>query len=354
MIKKSKVDDTIARDLLNRLQKSRITLGILRKTGIGRTVNSLRRLIANEDLSTLAKSLLRKWKKLILESSSVSTNSNYNRQQSQETNTNTSKTVEHQSSQTTSDGDKASHIYDKIQLKSRELITADPMEFAARVEDVIFKELKDIGVKYENRVRRRISNLKDLKNLNLRTNVLLRIITLELLAVLTAQEMASDTLEEEEESALNEDIDTDLIQCERNKQNICGYTKPQTHSANEPMSSFVFCKNCGHRCETISIITILNLLNGRIKKLNLENDGSTRSCEWPDDQMTYDEVHNQHLTVYSFTDKKHQTSLYDFEHQPLDVKQFETFADYISKYGLNRNSTVVYLYTSEVMKLTNN
>ncbi|CAF4207207.1 unnamed protein product [Adineta steineri] len=242
MIKRSKVNDTIARDLLNRLQKSRITPGILRKTGIGRTVNNLRRLISNQDLSTLAKSLLRKWKKLILESSSISTNSNYNRQQSQETNTNTSKTVEHQNSQTTSS--------DKIQLKSRELITADPMEFAARVEDVIFKELKDIGVKYENRVRRRISNLKNLKNLNLRTNVLLRIITLELLAVLTAQEMASDTLEEEEESALNEDIDTDLIQCERNKQNICGYIKPQTHSANEPMSSFVFCKNCGHRCET--------------------------------------------------------------------------------------------------------
>ncbi|CAF4046325.1 unnamed protein product [Adineta steineri] len=347
MIKRSKVDDTIARDLLNRLQKSRITPGILRKTGIGRTVNNLRRLIGNEDLSTLAKSLLRKWKKLILESSSVPTNNNYNRQPSQETNTNTSKTVEHQSSQTTSDGDKASHIYDKIQLKSRELITADPMEFAARVEDVIFKELKDIGVKYENRVRRRISTLKDLKNLNLRTNVLLRIITLELLAVLTAQEMASDTLEEEE-SALNEDIDTDLIQCEGNKQNSCGYTKPQTHSANEPMSSFVFCKNCGHRCETISIITILNLFNkssmskkfrcgrllsnkdGRIKKLNLENGGGTRSCEWPDDQMTFDEVHNQLLTVCSFIDKKHQTSLYDFQHQPLDVKQFETFAEYIS------------------------
>jgi hypothetical protein len=51
----------------------------------------------------------------------------------------------------------------------------------------IFKELKDTGVKYRNRIRSRISNLKDLKNPNLRINVLLGIITPERLAVLTAE-----------------------------------------------------------------------------------------------------------------------------------------------------------------------
>ncbi len=62
---KSIQDETIARDLLNRLQDSRITLSILQKTGIGKTVNNLRRIIANEDLSTVAKSLLKNWKKLV-------------------------------------------------------------------------------------------------------------------------------------------------------------------------------------------------------------------------------------------------------------------------------------------------
>ena len=51
----------------------------------------------------------------------------------------------------------------------------------------IFKEIKDTGVKYRNRVRSRISNLKDLKNPNLRINVLLGIITPERLAVLSAE-----------------------------------------------------------------------------------------------------------------------------------------------------------------------
>ena len=57
---KSIQDETVARDLLIRLQESRITLSILQKTGIGKTVNNLRRIIANEDLSTVAKSLLKK------------------------------------------------------------------------------------------------------------------------------------------------------------------------------------------------------------------------------------------------------------------------------------------------------
>ena len=51
----------------------------------------------------------------------------------------------------------------------------------------IFKELKDTGVKYRNRIRSRISNLKDLKNPNLRINVLLGLITPERLSVLTAE-----------------------------------------------------------------------------------------------------------------------------------------------------------------------
>jgi transcription elongation factor S-II len=81
--------------------------------------------------------------------------------------------------------------------------SSDPVELAARVEDgtkrnfvfeikiflflAIFRELKDTGIRYRNRIRSRISNLKDLKNPNLRINALLGIITPERLAVLTAE-----------------------------------------------------------------------------------------------------------------------------------------------------------------------
>jgi len=51
----------------------------------------------------------------------------------------------------------------------------------------IYHEFKDTGVKYRNRIRSRIANLKDAKNPNLRRNVLLGILTPERLAVLTAE-----------------------------------------------------------------------------------------------------------------------------------------------------------------------
>ncbi|CAF3743459.1 unnamed protein product [Rotaria magnacalcarata] len=280
MIDKSEVDESMARDFLIRLQESRITLSILQKTGIGKTVNNLRRVIANDDLSTVAKSLLKNWKKLVPESSSVPinkddkqtipTNNNNNSQHSQETNGNTgknfesSKSIERQISQTsTSSYTSASQTHDEIRLKSRDLIasafsiselpegSADPVDLAGRVEDAIFKDIKDTGVKYRNRIRSRISNLKDLKNPNLRINVLIGFITPERLATLTAEEMASDALKQERsklnESAINEHqlamdegTGTDLIQCGKCKQNNCAYTEAQTRSADEPMTLFVF------------------------------------------------------------------------------------------------------------------
>ncbi|CAF1223340.1 unnamed protein product [Adineta steineri] len=288
MIDKSDVDESIARDLLVRLQESRITLTILQKTGIGKTVNNLRRLIANEDLSTVAKSLLKNWKKLVPESTSVpttkdekqtSTSSNNNSSQSsQEINVNSgknidpNKSIERQPSQKASSSQSftALHTEDEVRLKSRDLLagalsmvelpegSADPVELAARVEDAIYKELRDTGVKYRNRIRSRISNLKDAKNPNLRINVLLGIITPERLAVLTAEEMASDALKQERSKltdlaineyqlATDEGVGTDLIQCRRCKHNNCAYTEAQTRSADEPMTLFVLCKNCGNR-----------------------------------------------------------------------------------------------------------
>ncbi|CAF0893100.1 unnamed protein product [Rotaria sordida] len=287
MIDKPDVDESIARDLLVRLQASRITLSTLHKTGIGKTVNNLRRLITNEDLSTVAKSLLKNWKKLVPETSSVSankddrqstSNSSNNSQNSQETNvtngknSDSDKPTKQQSfiKSSTSNSYTALHTQDEFRLKSRDLLAAalsiselpegsdDPVELSARIEDAIYKELKDTGVKYRNRVRSRISNLKDVKNPNLRINVLLGIITPERFAVLTAEEMASDALKQERSKltdmainecqlAVDEGTGTDLIQCKKCKQNNCAYTEVQTRSADEPMTLFILCKSCGYR-----------------------------------------------------------------------------------------------------------
>lgn len=105
--------------------------------------------------------------------------------------------------------------------------------------------------------------------------------------------------------------------------------------------------------------------DGRVKKVELGGGGGTRTCDCSDEQMTFDDVHNLLLTIYSLRKRKlrllkvfnrffvlagqkQQTILYDFQLQPLDVKKFKTLANYMDKYRFNRNSTIVYLCTSEV------
>src|SRR5206468_1286734 len=87
-----------------------------------------------------------------------------------------------------------------IRDKCRELIAtalrgddvnADDAEFvddlAADIEKCIYQEFKDTNPKYKNRIRSRVSNLKDAKNPDLRNNVLSGAIPAHRIAVMTAE-----------------------------------------------------------------------------------------------------------------------------------------------------------------------
>ncbi|NWT74553.1 TCEA3 protein, partial [Prunella himalayana] len=139
-------------------------------------------------------------------------------------------------------------------------------------------------MKYRNRVRSRISNLKDPKNPGLRRNVLCGAIEPSLIARMTAEEMASDELKKLRNAMTQEAIRehqmaktggtvTDLFQCGKCKKKNCTYnqvrpglqgtlawgmlegspltrccsTQVQTRSADEPMTTFVLCNECGNR-----------------------------------------------------------------------------------------------------------
>uniref|UniRef100_A0A8C4IWV3 Transcription elongation factor n=1 Tax=Dromaius novaehollandiae TaxID=8790 RepID=A0A8C4IWV3_DRONO len=123
---------------------------------------------------------------------------------------------------------------------------------------VASSELKSTDMKYRNRVRSRISNLKDPKNPNLRRNVLCGAIAPRLIARMTAEEMASDELKELRNAMTQEAIRehqmaktggtvTDLFQCGKCKKKNCTYNQVQTRSADEPMTTFVLCNECGNR-----------------------------------------------------------------------------------------------------------
>nr|XP_046256238.1 transcription elongation factor A protein 3 isoform X5 [Scatophagus argus] len=129
---------------------------------------------------------------------------------------------------------------------------------AVEIEDHIYQEIKATDMKYKNRVRSRISNLKDPKNPGLRRNVLAGSIKLSRIASMSAEEMASDELKQlrnvltqeairEHQMAKTGGTTTDLLQCGKCKKKNCTYNQVQTRSADEPMTTFVLCNECGNR-----------------------------------------------------------------------------------------------------------
>uniref|UniRef100_A0A3Q3QDR1 Transcription elongation factor A (SII), 3 n=1 Tax=Monopterus albus TaxID=43700 RepID=A0A3Q3QDR1_MONAL len=136
---------------------------------------------------------------------------------------------------------------------------------AAEIEDHIYQEIKATDMKYKNRVRSRISNLKDPKNPGLRRNVLAGSIELSRIAAMSAEEMASDELKQlrnvltqeairEHQMAKTGGTTTDLLQCGKCKKKNCTYNQVQTRSADEPMTTFVLCNECGNRWKVSSFL----------------------------------------------------------------------------------------------------
>lgn len=63
----------------------------------------------------------------------------------------------------------------------------DPEYLSERLEEEIHNEFKNTDMKYKNRVRSRVANLKDTKNPNLRLNFLMGSISVVKMAKMTAE-----------------------------------------------------------------------------------------------------------------------------------------------------------------------
>lgn len=166
------------------------------------------------------------------------------------------------------------HTTDEVRLKLRQMLTnalrtplpkehkdeafLDEEMLAVRIEECIFREFKATDIKYKNRCRSRVLNLQDSKNPYLRLNVLRGDIPAEKIAKMTAEEMASDELKRQREiftkeaindhqMALTSGTKTSEIKCNACKKYDVTYNQVQTRSADEPMTTFCFCNNCGKR-----------------------------------------------------------------------------------------------------------
>lgn len=276
-----------ALDLLKELKNLPMTLELLQSTRIGMSVNAIRKQSSDEDVTSLAKSLIKSWKKLLDGPSSEKDAEEKKKEQPPPTQNSPEAKEESSSSSSSSSGRKedcaapsetfitsfprAPSTSDPVRIKCRELLAtalktgddyitigADDEELGAQIEEAVFQEFKNTDAKYKNRVRSRIANLKDAKNPNLRRNVLCGNIAPDVFARMTAEEMASDELKEMRKNLTKEAIrehqmartggtQTDLFSCGKCKKKNCTYTQVQTRSADEPMTTFVFCNECGNR-----------------------------------------------------------------------------------------------------------
>ncbi|XP_030589983.1 transcription elongation factor A protein 2 isoform X1 [Archocentrus centrarchus] len=283
MVQKKSTDSAL--DLLRELKNIKMSLETLQSTRVGMSVNAVRKQCSDEEVQTLAKTLIKSWKKLLdgseekkkdgspLRSSSTSKDSGSSEKSSKSSggtpSTPTSPTTP-TFPQVTS-FPPAPITTDIVRNKCRELLVAalqtdddheaigvDCEHLAAQIEEQIFQEFKSTDMKYKTRLRSRISNLKDQKNPDLRRNVLCGNISPQRIACMTAEEMASAELKQIREALTKESIrehqlskvggtETDMFICSKCHGKSCTYTQVQTRSADEPMTTFVLCNSCGNR-----------------------------------------------------------------------------------------------------------
>ncbi|TDG42580.1 hypothetical protein AWZ03_010989 [Drosophila navojoa] len=291
-----------ALDLLKALQTLNINLEILTKTRIGMTVNELRKSSKDDEVIALAKTLIKNWKRFLASPAPPTANTNSNSTPKEaigaggnkESSNSSSKSTSSASKSSSSGKDKSSSssstkdkreekkpssaqtsfpaggMTDAVRLKCREMLTnalkmgevpegcAEPEEMAAELEDAIYSEFKNTDMKYKNRIRSRVANLKDPKNPGLRGNFMCGAVSAKQLAKMTPEEMASDEMKKLREKFVKEAINdaqlatvqgtkTDLLKCGKCKKRNCTYNQLQTRSADEPMTTFVMCNECGNR-----------------------------------------------------------------------------------------------------------
>ncbi|XP_055906777.1 transcription elongation factor S-II [Eupeodes corollae] len=279
-----------ALDLLKALQQLSINLEILTKTRIGMTVNELRKSSKDEEVISLAKTLIKNWKRFLANTTS-SKDSNSNSSSKSSSKSSSSGSAGSSSSSKKNDKKKeepkkmevekpkvpqsafpssSGTLTDAVRLKCREMLAnalkvdptpegcPEPEELAEELEEAIHAEFRNTDMKYKNRVRSRVANLKDAKNPTLRSNFLCGAVTAQQLAKMTPEEMASDEMKKIREKFVKEAINdaqlatvqgtkTDLLKCGKCKKKNCTYNQLQTRSADEPMTTFVMCNECGNR-----------------------------------------------------------------------------------------------------------
>lgn len=152
-------------------------------------------------------------------------------------------------------------LYDGL-VTGSDLPASKILEKARAVESAIIKlpETSNSHTSdfYKEKVRSLYQNLKNKANPELRARILNGKLAPERFAVMTHDEMKSEKQKEEEAKIQKENLNnsmvpqeeksmSDYMECSKCKQKKVSFTQAQTRSADEPMTTFCECQNCGKR-----------------------------------------------------------------------------------------------------------
>jgi transcription elongation factor S-II len=138
---------------------------------------------------------------------------------------------------------------------------------AIEVEQAAFDTFKGDNSEYRGKLRSLFQNLKNISNRELGPKVLSGEILASRFVVMSHEELKSAERRKEDEKLhldnmkraqvpMEERSISTSLQCSKCHQKKVSYRQAQTRSADEPMTTFCECTNCGHRWKVCAIVIL--------------------------------------------------------------------------------------------------
>ena len=132
------------------------------------------------------------------------------------------------------------------------------LSVAKQIEVAAYAKAGSVNDTYKGKMRSLFQNLKSKSNPQLRKRVLTGEVPADKFVVMTHDEMKSDARRAEDEKLEQINMNQAMVaqvekaiskefQCGKCKQKLVRYSQAQTRSADEPMTTFCECMNCGNR-----------------------------------------------------------------------------------------------------------
>lgn len=269
-------DDTTILKLLNILNDGvEPTEKLLRETKVGVAVNKFRG-SANTEVSSLVKKMIKTWREVVQNEKNKKKADSSTPDKEAKTSNSSSQQKPTQSKfhsgprNPKTDGvnitlydnstrnASVSALYTALAIE-RDDSGAHILAVARDIENEVFKaEYLSVNDNYRNKLRTFTMNLRNKKNPELRDGLLTNKIKPSNFIKMTPNEMAPESLKKEIEKLHKQNLFdaqgatekravTDRFTCGKCKHKKVSYYQMQTRSADEPLTTFCTCENCGNR-----------------------------------------------------------------------------------------------------------